>query len=322
VPGLANVQGRRAQLKQILTALKFNNAGNGVKQAVVGSGKVLFSGNLEDALTMASVKGEKLVETGLQFIRRDVNGSKYYYLVNHTAKAIDTHLPLNGKYASVTIMDPQTGSYGTAPVTAGQNQSMVRVQLQSGEALILMAGQQAKAALPKWRYLDKSTGEVKLDNAWNLEFTQGGPVLPAAKKLPKLTSWTDLGDTTAVNFSGTGVYTSTFNLPAKKASEYVLDLGQVDESARVWINGKEVGILWSIPFKARVGSFLKAGNNTIKVEVDNLMANRIRYMDQHKIEWRKYHEINFVNIDYKPFDASNWKPMPSGLLGPVKLVSY
>jgi hypothetical protein len=322
VPGLADVQGRRAKLKQLLETLKFANADRGVKQAVVGSGKVLLSGNLEDALTMASVKGEKLVETGLQFIRRDVNGNKYYYLVNHTAKAIDTRLPLNGKFASVTIMDPQSGSYGTAPVTAGQNQSMVRVQLQSGEALILMAGQQPKTTLPKWRYLEKSTGEVKLDNPWNLQFTQGGPMLPSAKKLDKLTSWTELGDTTAVNFSGTGVYTSTFNLPAKKAGEYVLDLGQVDESARVWINGKEVGILWSIPFKARVGSWLKAGTNTIKVEVDNLMANRIRYMDQHKIEWRKYHEINFVNIDYKPFDAANWKPMPSGLLGPVKLISY
>lgn len=322
VPGLADVQSRRAKLKQMLASLKFANADKGVKQATVGSGKVLLSGNLEEALAIASVRGEKLVETGLQFIRRDVNGSKYYYLVNHTAKAIDTRLPLNGKYTSITIMDPQTGSYGTAPVTAGQNQSLVRVQVQSGEALILMTGSQAKASLPKWRYLEKPTGEVKLNNPWNLQFTQGGPVLPAAKKLNRLTSWTDLDDTTAVNFSGTGVYTSTFNLPAKKADEYVLDLGQVDESARVWINGKEVGILWSIPFKARVGSLLKAGNNTIKIEVDNLMANRIRYMDQHKIEWRKYHEINFVNIDYKPFDASNWKPMLSGLLGPVKLVSY
>jgi len=55
--------------------------------------------------------------------------------------------------------------------------------------------------------------------------------------------------------------------------------------------------------------------------VDNLMANRIRYMDQQGIEWRKFHEINFVNIDYEPFDASAWEPMPSGLLGPVQLIA-
>ena len=28
-------------------------------------------------------------------------------------------------------------------------------------------------------------------------------------------------------------------------------------------------------------------------------------------------EINFVNINYKPFDAANWPLTPSGLLGPV-----
>ena len=94
----------------------------------------------------------------------------------------------------------------------------------------------------------------------------------------------------------------------------------MDESAKVWINGKYVGLLWSIPYQARVGKFLQAGTNTITIEVANLMANRIRYMDRNGITWRNYHEINFVNINYKNFDASNWKVQPSGLEGPVQLV--
>ena len=36
-------------------------------------------------------------------------------------------------------------------------------------------------------------------------------------------------------------------------------------------------------------------------------------------EWKKFHDINFVNINYKPFDASEWPIMDSGLLGPVEL---
>jgi hypothetical protein len=106
------------------------------------------------------------------------------------------------------------------------------------------------------------------------------------------------------------------------SGEYLLNLGKVCESARVWINGKDAGILWSIPFTAKIGKFLKTGTNTIEVEVANLMANRIRKMDQEKVVWRNYHEINFVNIDYKPFDASGWKPMESGLLGPVTIAQY
>jgi hypothetical protein len=57
----------------------------------------------------------------------------------------------------------------------------------------------------------------------------------------------------------------------------------------------------------------------LSIEVANLMANRIIYMDRRKIEWRKFNEINFVNLFYEPFDASGWEPMQSGLLGPVTI---
>ena len=61
--------------------------------------------------------------------------------------------------------------------------------------------------------------------------------------------------------------------------------------------------------------------NTLEIEVTNLSANRIKDMDERKVNWKIFHEINFVNIDYKKFDASIWPLMPSGLIGPVKLIS-
>ncbi len=171
-------------------------------------------------------------------------------------------------------------------------------------------------------YLEKPTTPIELNSVWKLHFTQGGPLVPADQQLDKLTSWTNLADTSLQSFSGTGVYTTTFNLQVKNAKEYLLNLNQVDESARVFINGQNVGILWSIPFEARIGKYLKAGTNTIKVEVVNLMANRIRNMDIHKMKWRNYHEINFVDINYKDFDASKWDIMPSGLIGPVSITPF
>ncbi len=153
-----------------------------------------------------------------------------------------------------------------------------------------------------------------------MHFTEGGPELPADQTLKELLSWTELPDKRAVAFSGTGRYTIQFKLPSGRADEYLLQLGEVRESAHVWVNGQDAGIWWSIPFGGRIGKYLKAGNNTLTIEVANLMANRIRDMDQKGIEWRKYHEINFVNINYAPFDASKWKPQPSGLLGSVTLI--
>ena len=37
------------------------------------------------------------------------------------------------------------------------------------------------------------------------------------------------------------------------------------------------------------------------------------------VSWRVFHDINFVNVAYRPFDASEWPVLPSGLLGPVGL---
>jgi hypothetical protein len=163
---------------------------------------------------------------------------------------------------------------------------------------------------------------MEIAGPWKLQFTEGGTVIPNPVDLPKLISWTELSDPAAKNFSGSARYSTNFVLAGKMTGDYLLDLGKVCESARVWVNGQDAGILWSIPFTARIGKYLKQGNNSIEIEVANLMSNRIRQMDQQKIVWRNYHEINFVNIDYKPFDASGWKPMDSGLLGPVTITQF
>lgn len=105
-----------------------------------------------------------------------------------------------------------------------------------------------------------------------------------------------------------------------KADDWRLDLGDVRETARVLVNGKEVDRLWSLPFSARIGARLRPGPNEIAIEVTNLAANRIRDLDIRKVPWKNFYEINFVNINYEPFDASKWPLQPSGLLGPVQLV--
>ena len=321
VPGLTDLAKRRISFKKILSRLIFKNPGDGTQQLKIGKGKIFLSNDVETALQMEGISREKLTDNGLKFIRRDLNDGKYYYLVNHTAKSVDASIPLNVIARSVVIMDPQSSNYGIAASTVTNGKTNVRVQMQPGEALILRCYTSNPPKLFAWKYLEKYGNPVMITGDWKLHFTEGGPELPSDQKLSSLISWTQLPDAKAIAFSGTGEYTINFNLSVKNASEYLLDLGKVNESAHVWINGQDVGILWSIPFRARVGKYLKQGNNTIKIEVVNLMANRIRDMDKKGIKWRNYHEINFVNINYKPFDASKWEPQPSGLLGPVTITA-
>ena len=100
-----------------------------------------------------------------------------------------------------------------------------------------------------------------------------------------------------------------------------IDLGDVRESARVYINGQFIGCAWSVPYVLNIDSkVLKSGNNDIRIEVTNLPANRIADLDRRGVKWRKMEEINVVDINYKKTNYDQWEPVKSGLNSGVKLI--
>jgi hypothetical protein len=154
-----------------------------------------------------------------------------------------------------------------------------------------------------------------------LEFLEGKPYLPKATTLTQLGSWASLSDS-ASYFSGTARYSLTFDLPKgfNPTQKLTLDLGDVREVADVTLNGKKIGTAWSLPFRLDIpANTLKNKQNRIAIEVTNLSANYMRLRDTQQPEWKKFQEINMVDIQYKPFNAAQWTPMPSGLLGNVTL---
>lgn len=100
---------------------------------------------------------------------------------------------------------------------------------------------------------------------------------------------------------------------------FMLDLGDVRESARVYLNDQFVGCAWCVPYTLECGKCLKKGKNTLKIEVTNLPANRIADLDCKGVEWRKFNEINVVKIDYSKGTYAHWDPVPSGLNSSVIL---
>lgn len=322
VPGLGNYKKRSKHFKKMLASIKFFNVEEGIQQANVGTGRILISEDVVNALVYSKIEGEQLTENGLGFIRRQADDGLYYYLVNHNAHDIDAVVPFQNPHTGVVIMDPQSGDFGKASLSRIDGKNQVRVQLKAGEAAIFKFTNERIADIANWKYLNQEQETIVLDGKWSLEFKEGGPELPEKRELDYLAPWTESADKKSQVFSGTGVYTTEIFISDLNGGEFILDLGEVNESARVLINGMDVGISWSIPHRLRINGLLKSGENTIQIEVTNLMANRIRDMDRKGIEWRRYHEINFVNIDYQEFDASYWKVQPSGLKGPVKIIRY
>ncbi len=318
VPGYGNLSERRSSLAEMIGTLGLTADSTGCLSAKTGSGKLYVTPGITERMKQLSILPEPLRNSGLQYIRRKTEEGIYYFLVNHTPEPVDEFLTMNETAAFLYLMDPLTGHTGLAARQTRGSRTHVRVELLPGESVFLYATDR-KYRADDWQYRDTAGEPLVLQGPWRLRFKEGGPRLPPALELEEAIPWTDTGAENSFSFSGTAVYSTTFQMTDPLAGEYLLQPARLYESARVTINGKEAGILWSIPFALRVGHLLKPGENHLEIEVANLMANRIRWMDQQKMEWRNYHEINFVNIDYKPFDASGWNPMPSGLQGPVTL---
>ena len=149
---------------------------------------------------------------------------------------------------------------------------------------------------------------------------ESAPSISGTYEIDEPCSWTALDVPHATTTMATGRYTLQFDLPAIAADEWLLDLGDVRESARVRINGEDAGTAWCVPFQLTVTQYLKPGKNTIEVEVTNLPANRIAELDRQQVPWRRFKEINVVDLNYKKTGYAHWSPLPSGLNGQVKLI--
>ncbi|MFA6561869.1 MAG: glycosyl hydrolase [Verrucomicrobiia bacterium] len=299
VPGLQELEARRAELKKLLERAK--------SRVQVGDADAL--------LAKAGVAREPMVDhAGLLFIRRALGDGRYYFIANRGDKPVDGWLPLATKAKSAAIMDPMTGRAGVASMAGA---SRVYVQLAPGDSVVLRTFADRKLDGPAWAYWRPAGDPVSLSGTWQVKFLRGGPAYPAAFETSKLASWTELGGEEAQRFAGTALYTLTFDAPAAGAGWW-LDLGNVCQSAHVRLNGRDLGTAIKPPFRVAVDA-LKSRGNVLEVEVTNVSANRIRDLDRRGVKWRNFYDINFVNINYKPFDASNWPLADSGLLGPVTL---
>ncbi len=318
VKGFYDVANERKQFINSIPKFLLNKSGQSVSVNSYGKGKIIL-GDVKATLNELNVMPETIASKGLQFIKRRQGNEEYYFIVNNTANDFDDSVVLNVAANNIFFTNPLNNQSGNVIFKKLNKQSRVRLQLKSGQS-ILVNCTNAKATA-NWNYTDESGKEIDLqNNHWKLHFTEGGPYLPADKEMNTIQPWTNFtDDSTTQFFSGTGVYTTTFTIK-NKAEDYLLQLDKLYESARIIVNGKDAGLIWSLPFETKIGRYLREGENNISIEVCNLMANRIRYMDQHKIVWRNYHEINFVNINYQNFDASNWKVQSSGIGGFVKLI--
>jgi len=297
----------------------------GVQEIKVGDGRVLAGDSLDVLLRYASIRRETFMDSGIQFIRKKRgDGRIMYFISNGSDKSFDGWLPIQTSGESVVLFDPMNGEYGAASVrNTTKNSTEVFVQLKTQQTLILET-YEGELETPLFRYYTQAGTAEPLTGKWKISFESGGPVLPAQVETDSLPSWTTFGTQGYPEFSGTASYSITFPKPKQAAAGWLLDLGVVRESAEIFLNDQSLGTLIGPVYQLYVDDSVLAESNKLEVKVSNLMANRISDMDRRKIVWRKFYNVNFParkteNRVNGLFDASEWKPKDSGLLGPVVL---
>ena len=317
IPGAGDLVKRQTEFNFLKSKLLFQETNypiGFVKVANVGQGKV--------ECTDSPLLGEPVTaDLGLSWVCRAFDGGWNYFIANRTETNVDGWTSFNrDEGGSVVILDPMTGNSGWA---ARNRRGCVHVQIDAGGSVILRFFQSKnkqpnKIEGPAWNYWQTNGQSAEISGNWQVKFIKGGPTLPADFQTTKLASWTTFPSTNCQAFAGTAKYEVTFDAPDLAGKYYFLNLGDVRQSARVKLNGKDYGTLIIPPFRVIVDN-LKPTGNLLEVEVTSVAANRIRDLDRRSVNWKIFKDINIVNESYRPFDASNWALTDCGLLGPVTL---
>ena len=156
---------------------------------------------------------------------------------------------------------------------------------------------------------------IALTGPWEVAFDPkwGGPEKVTFETLE---DWSKRPEAGIKHYSGRATYRNTFELSAaqigRAGSQLTLDLGDVRNLATVRVNGRELATLWLAPWQVDITAAVKAGRNTLEIDLVNTWNNRLVGDAALPADQRRTF-LTAQTVD------SNAALLPAGLLGPVTL---
>jgi hypothetical protein len=248
---------------------------------------------------------ESIADQGISFIRKRSAQGAHYFMANLSNRFTEGMVHLAKGSMDMELLDPMTGM-----------KSVVHANKDKEFFLHLAPGQSV--------LLRQVATKSKLQLVGDMVISPIEPLAKVALSFPdkslkfsmldSLQYWTR--DSSTHDYWGKGTYAFDFELTAEQLPQAkVLHFDQVRDWVRVKINGIDLGIVWALPYQIQIPAGVLKATNHIELEVTNVSANRIRKLDRERVNWKNFYEINFVDIQYKPFDASTWEVTESGLQG-------
>ncbi|MFD1255255.1 glycosyl hydrolase [Mucilaginibacter terrae] len=287
--------------------------------------------------------------TDVKAIHRNADNTDIYFVanVNRSAGSVNCSFKITGKQPE--LWDPVTGDMrNLSDFKESNGHTLIPLDFDNSQSYFIVFRNKVLKTSAKPNFMPVVPIAV-IDGFWNVKFdaTWGGPA--QAVKFNALEDWTLNSEPGIKYYSGTAVYTNSFNIANTKITgnkmPLYIDLGVVNHIAKVKINNIDIGVVWTAPWRIKIpAQLLKSKGNKIEIAVTNVWANRLIGDEQEPadMEWMPGHMNSgdflkefpswFLNNQPRPskgrycFTTWNYfkKDSPlvsSGLLGPVRVVT-
>ena len=326
-PGLVESESDEPHIQELTRAL-FGSAGGRVR--TIADDRRLGKG-LPELLTPDLQSNPKTPSLG--FIHRKLDWGEVYFLANTENIPIRTNLTFRVKGLQPALWDPFTGKTSPAPFSSRDGGVSIDLDCEPYGSLVIIFAKGGGA--PPESPAPKPLAPIDLSGGWTVRF----PDLEKTAVMPTLRSWTDDEDTRF--FSGQAVYEKTVAIPddlVKSARRIYLNFGSgvpldhppqrgngmrawidgpVREAALVYVNDQLAGSIWRPPYEIDITSSLRQGDIRLRIVVANVAINHLA--------GRPLPDYRLLNLRYgerfTPQDMKNLQPVPSGLLGPIRLLA-
>jgi hypothetical protein len=273
----------------------------------------------------------------LRYIHRSFGDKEIYFVSNRNNRIIRTECRFRTKNDTPQIWDPVTGEIRTLlKFSHEQGGTMIHLVFEPFQSYFVVFDKKKgsrqsnkKADFPELSVV------TELNEGWTASFDPkwGGP---GVVKIDRLSDWSENADKGIKYYSGIVPYETTFNLPEDldltRAADMYLDLSGVYDMAQITMNGKDLGVVWTCPWRVKINAAVKKENNQLTIAVANLWINRLigdalmpydGPLNNKWPEWllqgkpRTSGRYTFTTYDYYKKDAPLVK---SGLTGQVKIL--
>lgn len=273
-----------------------------------------------DGLLCAAAGGGKLgigKNGGIAFHQRRFGDGRIFFLGNTSGHTVEFTASLRGGGLMPELWDAVTGRIRHATAFIQHDgRTEIPLILEPAQCVFIVLRDPIAADVAGTATSNRIdfSSVTTLDGPWSVRFDGLGA--PEPRVLDTLVDWARHPGESLRAFSGTGIYQTRFTLDEAAAKQpLTLDLGEAAVIATVWLNDREIGTVWTHPWRIDLGDAAVTGENTLEIRVANTWHNRLVTDRSLPADQRVAHTSEPVRI---PKNAPLQK---SGLLGPVRVLA-